>query len=173
MRRGKTYKSGDDPKTNGGVAVLEVGLGTCASTLNASNGVVQIQSGQYVALAREREELPNLELLQATLESLKGVQTVELRIKNRVSRISQNEVERTTENLKSGVQFVLLEGELTENAVNSLRENKYAVKIEQCLVANAQSEEKLPDANLLYALYAALLDIPLKNIAILTKKDDE
>lgn len=118
------------------------------------------------------DEIFNLGLFAQTLHDLKGVSKVEIRMIGRVSAISQEEVVEATRELILPGQFVLLEGNLHKNAEEWVNETNYAVKTVQSLVAIARNEEDLPEDNLMFALYAAYLDIPLEEFARLTKKDD-
>lgn len=118
------------------------------------------------------EEIFNLGLFAQTLHDLKGVSKVEIRMIGRVSAISQEEVVEATRELILPGQFVLLEGNLHKNAEEWVNETNYAVKTVQSLVAIARNEEDLPEDNLMFALYAAYLDISLEEFARLTKKDD-
>lgn len=118
------------------------------------------------------DEIFNLGLFAQTLHDLKGVSKVEIRMIGRVSAISQEEVVEATRELILPGQFVLLEGNLHKNAEEWVNETNYAVKTVQSLVAIARNEDDLPEDNLMFALYAAYLDIPLEEFARLTKKDD-
>ena len=154
------------------VAIQEGDLDSCLKSMLRKGEGEWFSVDGYTAYGENGEELPNMELFAETLEFLKDAETVKMRIKVEYPPISVKEVDEATEDLFMVGQFVLLEGHLSEKAEEWLRGMQFAVKTAQCLVAIAQVEEDLPEENLMYAMYAAYLDLPLENIAIITKKDD-
>ena len=154
------------------VAIQEGELDSCLKSMPRKGEGNWFSVGSYTAYGEGEEELPNLELFAETLELLKNAEEVKMRIEANYPPISVKEVDEATKDLFMVGQFVLLEGFLGKNAEDWLRGKQFAVKTAQCLVAIARVEEDLPEENLMYAMYAAYLDLPLENIAIITKKDD-
>lgn len=152
-------------------AIQEGELDPCSkSMIESLGGTIKFYKG-YSAIAKDEEESLNLELFVQALNVLKDAISVEVRLSGKYPLISVKAVDEATEDLIFVGQFVLLEGSLSENAAEWLHGMGYAVKIEQGLVAIAQVESDLPEANLMYAMYAAYLDLPIETWAIITKKD--
>lgn len=153
-------------------AIQEGELDSCLkSTLQNCQGKWCFYDG-YSAFGKDEEELPNLEMFVQALNTLQNAEKVEIRISSDHPLISVQEVDEATEDLMMVGQFVLLEGYLSKNSEEWLSGMQFAVKIVHGLVAIAQVEEDLPEENLMYAMYAALLNLPIETIAIVTKKDD-
>ncbi len=153
-------------------AIQEGELDSCLkSTLKNCQGKWYSHEG-YSTFGKDEEELPNLELFVQALETLQDAEEVEIRISSGYPLISVQEVDEATEDLMLVGQFVLLEGYLSKNAEEWLNGMRFAMKIVHGLVAIAQVEEDLPEENLMYAMYAASLNLPIETIAIITKKDD-
>ena len=164
----------DDRKEDalGFTAIQEGELDSCLKSMLRKGEGEWFSFGDYTVYGEGEEELPNLELFVETLELLKDAEQVEMRINRGYPLICVKDVDEATEDLFMVGQFVLLEGYLSTNAEEWLSGMQFAVKTVKGLVAIAQVEEDLPEENLMYAMYSAYLDIPLENIAIITKKDD-
>ena len=153
-------------------AIQEGDLDSCLKSMLRNEEGEWFSVDGYTAYGEGGEELPNLELFVETLNLLKSAEKIEMRINVDYPPISVKEVDEATEDLFMVGQFVLLEGKLSKNAEEWLRDMQFSVKTVPGLVAIAQAEEDLPEENLMYAMYAAILDLPLESIAIITKKDD-
>lgn len=154
------------------LAIQEGDLDSCLKSMLRNEEEEWFSVDGYTAYGEGGEELPNLELFVETLNLLKNAEKIEMRINVDYPPISVKEVDEATEDLFMVGQFVLLEGKLSKNAEEWLRDMQFSVKTIPGLVAIAQAEEDLPEENLMYAMYAAILDLPLESIAIITKKDD-
>ncbi len=153
-------------------AIQEGALDSCLKSMLQRGEGIWFSVGDFTTYSEGEDELPNLELFIETLELLEKTEKVEMRINRGYPQICVKEVDEATEDLCMVGQFVLLEGYLSKNAEEWLQGMRFAVKMTQGLVAIAQVEEDLPEENLMYAMYAAYLNLPLENIAIITKKDD-
>ena len=135
-----------------------------------SKKLATLTCGEYVAIAENEECLPNLELFLDALEVLKDAIEVEERISFGFSPLSVEEMQEIMDGLVEEEQFALVEGPLSNVMREWIEENGFVLKSTRNLVAIAKHPEFLPELNLMYALYAAELDIQIENWAIVRKE---
>lgn len=153
-------------------AIQEGDLDSCLKSMLQRGEGMYISVGEFTTYSDGDDELPDLELFVDALKLLENAEKVELRISRNLPLIGEKEVDEATEDIFMNGQFLLLEGHLSLGAEEWLQKMTFAVKTLPGLVAIAKEENELPEDNLMYAMYAADLGLPLENIAIITKKDD-
>ena len=110
-------------------------------------------------------------LIGDALAVLADSDAIEVRIE-RGFYLRLEDVQEALDDFNHRCQFVFLEGKLSESAKEWLKENQWAVKVADGVIAIAKTERNLPDIDFMYALWAGYLNLPIETWAIIHKKDD-